>query len=124
VTDDEFVQQFFASLDGGFHHRDHLHLTWLAIGRGTPELVGPAIQRFAAAHGQERKYHETLTTFWVRIVAHARSVHPELDFDDFLDAVPQLLDATIATRHWTGEALWSEDARAAWREPDLLPLPA
>ena len=32
--------------------------------------VADGIRRFAAARGQDRLYHETLTRFWVRIVAH------------------------------------------------------
>jgi hypothetical protein len=87
--------------------------------------VGDGIRRYAAAHGAATRYHETLTAFWVRLVAHRVSVRPELeDFDAFLAAFPLLVDKGIAERHWSDAALWSEEARAGWREPDLRPLPA
>ena len=122
------IDEFFASLGGApFRHRDHLRLAWLAV-RGTedPErTVGDAIARYAAAHGAAAKYHETLTVFWVRLVEHCARVRPELgDFDAFLAAFPLLLDTSLADRHWSGDVLWSAEARTRWREPDLLPLPA
>jgi hypothetical protein len=128
MTDEEFVHEFFASLPGGFHHRDHLRLAWLALGRkGDADealpLVERAIQGYARAHGAERKYHRTLTEFWVRLVEHARSTRPELDVDAFLVAFPLLLGPGLAERHWSADKLWSEDARAGWVEPDLVPLP-
>jgi hypothetical protein len=87
-------------------------------------MVGDAIREYATERDAAAKYHETLTAFWVRLVAHCVSVRPELDdFDRFLAAFPLLLDKTLADRHWTNAALWSADARAAWREPDLRPLP-
>jgi hypothetical protein len=129
MTDDAFVHEFFAGLPGGrFGHRDHLRLAWLALRRkGSAEAALPivehAIQGFARAHGAERKYHRTLTEFWVRLVEHARSARPELDFDAFLAAFPLLLDPRLAERHWSADELWSEEARGSWVEPDLVPLP-
>jgi hypothetical protein len=129
MTDEEFVHEFFASLpEGRFGHREHLRLAWLAIGRkGSADealpLVEHAIQGYARAHGAERKYHRTLTEFWVRLVDHARSTRPELDVDGFLAAFPFLLDPRLAERHWSADELWSKAARAGWVEPDLAPLP-
>ncbi len=70
------------------------------------------------------RYHDTITRFWVRLVAHAITSRPELqDFDAFLAAYPILLDPTLPFRHWRREAMFTPEARAEWREPDLLPLP-
>ena len=128
MADEEFVHAFFDSLPDGFHHRDHLRLAWLTLERkrstqAALPLVEHAIQGFARAHGAERKYHRTLTEFWVRLVEHARSTRPELDFEAFLAAFPFLLDPGLAERHWSADELWSEAARAGWVEPDLVPLP-
>ena len=129
MTDEAFVREFFGSLpDGRFGHREHLRLAWLALDRcgGVDEalpLVEHAIQNYARAHGAERKYHRTLTEFWVRLVDHARSTRPELGFDALLDAFPLLLDPRLAERHWSADELRSEAARAGWVEPDLVPLP-
>jgi hypothetical protein len=126
---DDFVDRFFASLpDGRFGHREHLLLAWSALEhyelpRAT-DVVETAIRRFADAHGAGRKYHRTITEFWVRLVYHCRRARPGIvGFEELLAACPMLLDPGLAGRHWSAEALWSEQARAAWREPDLRPLP-
>ena len=77
LSDDAFLRAFFsAELAGSdFHHRDHLRLAWLAVRRyGLVEaeaVVAEGIQHFAAVHGHAARYHDTMTRFWVRLVAHA-----------------------------------------------------
>jgi hypothetical protein len=130
VTDDEFLRAFF-SLDlptSAFHHRDHLRLTWLVVRRhgaaAARDLVSAGIRRFAEAHGHGGRYHETLTAFWVRLVAHAAGDSADVkDFDAFLRAYPLLLDRHLPLRHWSRDVLFGAAARSAWREPDLVPLP-
>jgi hypothetical protein len=126
--DDQLANEFFASLRGApFGHREHLRLAWLAVRESAEPaaLVRSAIQRYATAHGAAAKYHETVTLFWVRLVAHCIAVRRDLDdFDAFLAAFPLLLDKRVLTRHWNAETLFSDEARAAWVDPDLLPLPA
>ena len=76
VPDDEFLRAFFGLTlpNSEFHHRDHLRLAWLAVRRHGPdaaeEAVVGGIQRFAAHHGHITLYHDTMTRFWVRLVAH------------------------------------------------------
>jgi hypothetical protein len=130
VTDDEFLHAFFSLRlpNSGFHHRDHLRLAWLAVKRhgasAARDLVGGGIRRFAEAHGHGDRFHETLTGFWVSIVAHAIDDAPEIeDFDTFLRAYPLLLNAQLPLRHWRRDTLFGATARGAWREPDLAPLP-
>lgn len=113
---------------GPFGHREHLQLAWRALEESpadeATERVEAAIRSYAEAHGAARKYHRTLTEFWVRLVDHARRARPEIrDFDAFLETFPLLLDRSLAGRHWSDEALWNDEARAAWREPDLRPMP-
>jgi hypothetical protein len=130
ARDGEFVRAFLAGKlpPEQFHHRDHLRLAWWLIReRGVAEAssaVAEAIQRFAAQHGHATKYHETLTQFWVRIVAHVMAVHPDITaFDGLLATFPHLLDKDLPLRHWRGETIWGPEARARWVEPDLLALP-
>jgi hypothetical protein len=52
-------------------------------------------------------------------LAHAAG--PTLD--STLERHPMLLDKALPLRHWSREALFSDAARAAWAEPDILPLP-
>jgi len=49
---------------------------------------------------------------------------PEIvDFEEFLAAYPMLLDKNTPPRHWSREAMFGDEARAVWKEPDLLALP-
>ena len=108
-------------------HRDHLRLAWNAVrehGSGAEEAVVRHIQAYAAAHGQADRYHDTMTRFWMRLVAHAMAARPEIeDFESFLAAFPLLLDKELFLRHWSGPAMFAPEARAGWRDPDLRPLP-
>jgi len=82
------------------------------------------IRRLAAAHGHEALYHETLTRFWVRIVAHMVGARPDIAaFDVFIAAFPQALDTRLPHRHWRHDTIQSAAARAALVKPDLLALP-
>jgi hypothetical protein len=130
LPDDEFLLAFFNAelANSEFHHSDHLRVAWLSVRRhGLMEAetrVTEGIRRFAAVHGHAARYHDTMTRFWVRLVGHAVSNRPEIDdFDTFLSAYPMLLDPGLPFRHWRREAMFTPEARAAWREPDLVPLP-
>ena len=90
----------------------------LGLEAGSAAVAG-GIRRFAEAHDHHRLYHETLTRFWVRIIAHAsRST-----FAETLEAHPMLLRKDLPLEHWSRETLYGDAARAAWVEPDLTPLP-
>jgi N-formylglutamate deformylase len=130
TPDDEFLRAFFALTlpNSEFHHRDHLRLAWLAVrrhgGAGAEEVVARGIKRFAEHHSHGPAYHDTMTRFWVRLVAHAVSRRPEIeDFETFLVEYPLLLDKNAPLRHWSREAMFAPDARAAWRDPDVVALP-
>jgi hypothetical protein len=118
-----------ATLPGAeFRHRDHIRLAWLYVrghgARAARRLVGRGIRRFAAAQGAEARYHETVTQAWVRLVAAAVRRHPSIDdFDAFVEANPGLLDKDTPYAFYRRETLASAAARAAWVEPDRLPLP-
>ena len=130
MSDDPFVQ---ALHDGGvaperFGHRDHVRVAWLLLSRhgaaAGSDTFAAGLRRFAAAHDVADRYHETLTQFWLRLVAHAMGERPELDDPDvFVKAFPALLDKSLPERHWSRELLWSDAARRAFVEPDLLALP-
>jgi hypothetical protein len=131
MTDDEFLQAFADCRIGNheFRHRDHLRLAWLQVRRVGPEgatkAISQGIRRFAATHGATTKYHETMTQFWVKIVAHMIAARPDItEFDRLLEAFPLLLDKHLPFHHWDRETMLGIEARAAWVEPNLLPLPA
>jgi len=125
VTDAEYLE---AALAGAPHlgHREHVRLAWLVLRGEGPEGGGDRIARMlrhlAEAHDERDRYHETLTRFWIRLVAHAIEVEPDIDdFDVFVERFPLLLDGASIDRHWSPDALAS--GRRAWVEPDVLALP-
>ena len=125
TTDAEYLQAAHARASR-LGHREHVRLAWLVIREEGPESGGDRVARIlrqlAELHGEGERYHETLTRFWIRLVAHATRVEPTIDdFDVFVERFPLLLDGAIVRRHWSVEALAS--ARAAWVEPDVLALP-
>jgi hypothetical protein len=130
MDDHEFLDLFHArSLPSEeFRHRDNLRLAWLVLSRHRRDeaeiIVAREIWRFAVANGASRRYHDTLTRFWVRLVGHAMENAPKTgSVDDLLARFPFLLDKSLPYRHWRGETLNSDQARAGWIEPDLLPVP-
>lgn len=128
MNDLDFLRAFETCTLGEFHHRDHLRLTWLLVSRdrreGAKATIEAGIRRFARTHGQEEKYHQTMTEFWVDVIDHHISLHPETcNFEEFLAESPQLLDKSLPFRHWARETLMSDLARSRWVPPDLRPLP-
>ena len=109
-----------------FGHREHVHLTWLAIReRGTTGAIGlvsDGIQRTARYAGAPQKYHATVSRAWVEIVGHHKTEDGE-DFDAFVARHPALLDKRLLTRHYTSATLASTAAKQGWVEPDLVPFP-
>ncbi|MCX4091963.1 hypothetical protein [Nocardia sp. alder85J] len=112
---------------GHFGHREHLHLTYLAVRRyGTPraiELIGDGIRRTARDKGAPQKYHATVSRAWVELVAHHTLESPPRDFDAFLGANPALLDKRLLLRFYRPATLAGAAARTGWVEPDLTPFP-
>lgn len=111
-----------------FGHRQHVHLTWLAVRRhGVPAaagLVAEGIQRTATAAGAPQKYHATMTRAWVELVGHAARDAQDADatgFDAFADRHPDLLDKDLLSRYYRPETLAA--GKETWVEPDLAPFP-
>jgi hypothetical protein len=114
---------------GGFGHREHLRLAWLALADtgSISEAQGEVsriIRQFAAVHGVPQKYNQTVTDAWVLIVAHCRAAQPTAGFDEMLRARPILMDKRALMRHYTSRTLASAAARESWVEPDVRPIPA
>ena len=128
MDDNEFLRAFLAGWPAGerFGHHDHLRIACLVIERHGPELaaeiVGERLKAMAVARGVAPLYNETMTRFWIRLIAHVRDVTGAADVDEAIAKVPMLLDKNLALRHWSRTALFGPQARAAWVEPDLVPL--
>lgn len=133
MTDAEFVRAVEEAAAGRarphfrFGQREHLRLAWIALRRDGPrsgaDRTAELLRRLAAAHGEPERYHETLTRFWLTLVAHVQERQGREGFDAALFRHPQLLDGRLVARHYSPETLWSERARRVFVEPDLEPLP-
>ncbi|MFB6873676.1 hypothetical protein [Streptomyces sp. NPDC056323] len=112
---------------GKFGHREHVHLTWLAVRRfGTHAAVGlvsDGIQRTARYAGAPQKYHATVSRAWVELVGHHAAERGDDDFTAFADRHPALLDKRLLTRFYRPATLAGSQARTGWVEPDLAPFP-
>ena len=70
------------------------------------------------------KFHETLTTAWILAVWHfMQKSAPCQSADDLIARNPELLDAGIMLTHYSASRLFSDEARAAYIEPDLQAIP-
>jgi hypothetical protein len=60
-------------------------------------IVAHEIQKFAVANGAPKRYHDTMTRFWVRLVGHAMENAPDAgSIDALLAMFPVLLDKTLS----------------------------
>ncbi|MEZ4699702.1 MAG: hypothetical protein R2834_05190 [Rhodothermales bacterium] len=130
-ADRAFVRDFEACAvaPADFDHAAHIRLAYVYLCEMPADRavarVREVLQAYLAHLGMgEGKYHETLTRAWVLAVRHfmARSV-PCDSAAAFIEASPRLLDTGILLTHYTAERLFSPDARAAFVDPDLQPIP-
>jgi hypothetical protein len=122
-----------------FGHREHVHLTWLAVrGCGTARaiaLVSEGIQRTARYAGAPQKYHATVSRAWVELVGHHVEAHVgadhgadhsadrSADFDAFVELNSALFNKRLLTRFYRPATLATAPAKDGWVEPDLAPFP-
>ena len=130
MNDDDFLCAFLRGwpTEERFGHYEHLRLAWLVIDRHGPEpaaeIVGDGLRRMAAAQGKAVLYNETMTRFWIRLIAHVRDAkQPLSSIDDAIEHAPFLTDKNLPLRHWSRTAMFGPEGRARWVEPDLAPLP-
>ena len=129
MDDTEFLRTFLGGWPAGEHfgHYNHLRVAWLVIERHGPEVaaevIGPRLKAMAVAQGLAPLYNETMTRFWIRLIAHVQEATGVATIDEAIERVPMLLDKNLAQRHWSRTLMFGPDARTAWIEPDLRPLP-
>jgi hypothetical protein len=109
-----------------FDHRQHVKFAWTAVrdvgAHRAEQLISDEIRDFAAVHAPG-KYHQTMTSFWVRLVAHTLETDDSGSFDEHIVRFPILLDKRAAWRHYSDEVLMSNEARDRYVPPDKCPLP-
>ncbi len=108
-----------------FHHRDHVRVAWLYL-KAEPPLSALArfadgLQRFAAAHGQARLYHETITWAYLLLIRERMErAGAGATWEEFAERNPDLLSwkPSILDRYYRPETLGSEVARRVFVMPD------
>jgi hypothetical protein len=114
---------------GRLAHRDRVELTWRMLDRfghdDACQEVTEGLRQIASAHGRPERYHETITQFWIRLLAHIKRRSPDaVTFDAMVRDHPFVLDKDLPERHWTREVLFGTGkARSSWVEPDRLAVP-
>src|ERR1700704_2621097 len=109
-----------------FHHVAHLHVAWVYLAESSSvqqaaTKMRDTLRRFAAAAGKPKKYHETITLFWVHILSRIYAASREERLEEIVRANPQLLEKNFPRAYYSAERLFSDEARTSWVEPDLKP---
>ncbi|HEY3241943.1 MAG TPA: hypothetical protein VGM03_01205 [Phycisphaerae bacterium] len=134
MTDEDLLAQFVAGTVpfDQWNHRAHVRVAYLLL-RG--DAFEPALTRFRTAlhalnarHGTpealDRGYHETLTAGFFRVIAAVLAAYgPGETSDAFCDQHPYLLHKTLLRLYYTRPRIMSWEAKRAFVEPDIAPLP-
>ena len=131
VDDRSFREEFEAGRvpPEAFDHRAHVRLAYIYLAEHTVDTALPlmrnALRAFIAFNGiPASKYHETLTRAWILAVHHFMSAAAgAASADAFIETHPRLLNPEIMLSHYSGESLFSPEARAHFVEPNLDPIP-
>ena len=126
MTDDELIRGFEDVTLASFHHRDHVRVAFIYLRRlglhRTLDAVSSGLRRMAAAHGQEAKYHETVSWLYVFVI-HERMVSGgHATWEDFETSNPDLFTSwgAFVKRFYTSRTLGSAIARRSFVLPDRL----
>lgn len=112
-----------------FDHAAHVYVAWLYVGRfSLPDAVGrftAALKRLTAALGAPEKYHETISWFYLLLIAERRHETGD-DWRDFRRQNSDLFgrNGDILDRYYSKATLASEQARRNFVLPDRIELPA
>jgi hypothetical protein len=82
------------------------------------------IRAFAAHHGVSGLYHETLTTFWMKLLDHvAANADADLPLWQRINSIVAKWGTSAPVKaHYSPEVIQSKTAREKWIPPDRLPL--
>lgn len=138
LADDPFLQAFeTCSIPlESWSHRCHVRMAYLYLSRHGYDdglrRIRDGINALNDSHGDkipkdqvDRGYHETLTVAWARIIAAViRHWGAGADFEAFAAEHPHLLSKRLTRVFYSRARMMTWDAKRAFVEPDLLPLPS
>lgn len=117
-----------ATLDPeAFDHRAHVFVAWSLLEQAElPEATQrftDALKRLTRRHGIEGKYHETISCFYMALIAERKAFQDQMDWNSFCSANPDLLinSGELLSRYYSTERLQSSLARRQFLLPDREP---
>jgi len=114
-----------------WNHRAHVRVAFTYARQGdlntALQRMRAGLQALNAAHRvpnhADRGYHETITVAFMRLIHAACRRYTFASSADFCDRHPELVQKDALLRYYSRERLKSLEAKAAFVEPDLAPLP-
>jgi hypothetical protein len=112
-----------------FNHKAHLRLAYVYLAENDPDaavaLMRESLKRFLKHNGVDpTKYHETLTRAWILAVNHFMNKTGGCQSaEELIAGNPEMLDSKIMLTHYSAEMLFSDEARKAFVQPNLDPIP-
>jgi hypothetical protein len=112
----------------GWKHAEHLvvalyyltrHDLETAYGKMKSGILNLLVKGFDVDLTKEMPYHETITLFWMRVVAEYNSSTNGAPLLDKANAVAYKWDKEYPLKFYSRELLFSDRARAEFVEPDL-----
>ncbi|MCL6267463.1 hypothetical protein [Flagellimonas myxillae] len=130
LTDREFEQAFRECLlpVTHFDHEAHLRLAWIHLKQYGLEIalenICTQLTAFVAHHGADDKYNTTLTVASIQMIHHFMGNSKAGHFPGFLTEFPQLKTnfKGLINSHYSMDIFNSEEAKARYLEPDILPF--
>lgn len=134
MLDSDLLQQFEScTLPGEYWtHRGHVKVAYLYLSQYSfdegLEMLRTGIQKYNASRGVEESatsgYNETTTVAFAWLVASTIAANGKASTaDEFCDTQPQLMSPKILRLFYSPERRMHPDAKHAFVEPDLAPLP-
>ena len=111
-----------------FDHAAHVYVAWELV---TTYPLAEAIQRYSdtlkrltRALNIEGKYHETITWYFMILIAERQSTVQAANWEAFVEVNPDLLNdgKTLLESRYSADRLWSEQARKQFLLPDISRL--
>ena len=127
MPDDSTDDDFLAALENGtlplaaFDHRAHVRAGYLYVTRhglgGAIERFARTLKAFAARHGKDGLYHETITVAFLALINEHAAARGARDWGSFIAANPELLERRTLLHFYAPEELASAEARRVFKLP-------
>src|SRR3954462_10112194 len=111
MPDDPSDADFLAALEDGtlplaaFDHRAHLRAGYLYVAHhgfgGAVDRFARTLKAFAARHGKDGLYHETITVAFLALINEHAAAGGAEEWEAFIAANPELLDRDTLRHFYT-----------------------